>query len=126
MVRHPGGRRAGETSDFFALTHDVTPTVLGALGVEAPQPMQGADLSVLFDGGKPGPREHVTVGYHNNVFARDDRYAMFAKNDGSGPHLFDLSRDPKMNKNIAGSNGDVVKRMWNDYVMRDAGGALPS
>ncbi len=45
MIRHPEGRRAGETSDFFAQTHDVAPTVLGHLGIESPGPMQGADLA---------------------------------------------------------------------------------
>jgi len=125
MMRHPGGRRAGETSDFFSLTHDVAPTVFGAIGMEPLQEMQGADLSVLFDGGRPAPRGYVTAGYHDNVFARDERYAMFAKTNGSEPHLFDLSSDPKMYKNIAAGNPDVVKRMWNDYVMKDAGGPLP-
>ncbi len=126
MMRHPGGRGAGTTSDYFASTHDVAPTILGFLGIEPPGPMQGTDLSVLFEGGQPAPREHMTAGYHNNVFARDERYAMFAKNDGSGPHLFDLEADPAMNKNIAAENPDLVKRMYNDYVLKDAGGPLPS
>ncbi len=126
MVRHPEGKLAGETSDYFASTHDVAPTALGFLGVEAPGPMQGEDLSVLFEGGQPAPREHFTAGYHDHVFVRDDRYAMFARNDGSGPRLFDLEDDPEMNRNIAPGNPDVVKRMWNDYVMKDAGGPLPS
>lgn len=126
MVRHPEGKMAGETSDFFASTHDVAPTALGFLGISPPQPMQGADLSVLFGGGKPAPREHLTAGYHDHVFARDDRYAMFAKNDGSDPHLFDLEDDPKMDRNIAPANPDVVKRIWNYYVLKDAGGPLPS
>ncbi len=50
---------------------------------------------------------------------------MFSKNDRSGPHLFDLTSDPKMNKNIAAGNPEVVKRMYNEYVLRDAGGFLP-
>ena len=126
MVRHPEAKLADETRDFFASTHDVAPTILGFLGIEAAGQMQGEDLSVLFRGGQPAPREHFTVGYHNNVFARDERYAMFAKNDGSGPHLFDLELDPVMDENIAQGNPDVVKRMYNDYVLRDAGGPLPS
>jgi arylsulfatase A-like enzyme len=126
MVRHPEGKMAGQTSDFFAQTHDVAPTVLGFLGVEPPQPMQGADLSVLFDGGEPEARPHLTAGYHDHAFARDERWAMFAKNDGSAAHLFDLEDDPKMHNNVADANPDVVKRMWNDYVMKDAGGPLPS
>ena len=127
MMRHPERKRAGQTSDYFASTHDVAPTILGHLGIEPPEPMQGADLSVFFGGGAPEqPREHFTLGYHDHAFARDDRYAMFASNDGSDPHLFDLEDDPQMDKNIAGANPDVVERMWNEYVMKDAGGPLPS
>ena len=127
MIRHPEGKRAGETSDYFASTHDVAPTVLGHLGVKPPEPMQGADLSVFLGGGAPEQeRDHFTLGYHDHAFARDDRWAMFAKNDGSDPHLFDLEDDPKMDSNVAGANPGVVKRMWNDYVLADAGGPMPS
>ncbi len=122
MIRHPGGKGSGEVSDHYASTHDVAPTVLGAIGVEPPSPMQGQDLTVLLDGGEPEPREHFTAGYHDHVWARDDRYAMFAGSDGSEAKLFDLSEDPEMNRDTAGSRGDVVKRMWNDYVLKDAGG----
>jgi arylsulfatase A-like enzyme len=34
MLRHPGGKGAGETSNFYASTHDVAPTILGYLGME--------------------------------------------------------------------------------------------
>jgi arylsulfatase A-like enzyme len=122
FMRHPGGKGAGETSDFFASTHDVAPTVLGALGIEPPSPMEGQDLGVLLDGNEAEPREHFTAGYHNYVWARDDSYAMFARTDGSEAKLFDLREDPNMDKDIAGSHPDIVKRMWTDYVLRDAGG----
>jgi arylsulfatase A-like enzyme len=126
MIRHPSGKGAGQTSDYFASTHDVAPTVLGALGIEAPSAMQGQDLTVLLDGGDPEqPREHFTAGYHDHVWARDQDYAMFATSNGSEPHLFDLREDPEMKKNIAGSNADIVKRMYNDYLVKDAGGPLP-
>jgi arylsulfatase A-like enzyme len=126
MVRHPEGKRAGETSDFFAQTHDVAPTILGHLGIEPPETMQGADLSVFFEGGEPEARPYITAGYHDHAFARDDRHAMFARNDGAEAKLFDVENDPKMHDDIAGANPEVVKRMWNDYVMKDAGGPMPS
>jgi arylsulfatase A-like enzyme len=122
FIRHPGGKGAGEVSDYYASTHDVAPTVLGALGIEPPSPMGGQDLSVLLDGGEPEPREHFTAGYHDHVWARDESYIMFARTDGSEAKLFDLREDPEMRNNIAGSNPGVVRRMWNDYVLKDAGG----
>jgi arylsulfatase A-like enzyme len=126
MIRHPEGKMAGKTSDFFASTHDVAPTILGFLGIEPPAPMEGQDLTVLLDGGEPEqPREYFTAGYHDHAWARDGDHAMFARNDGSEAKLFDLSEDPNMDNDIGGANQDVVKRMWNDYVLKDAGGPLP-
>jgi hypothetical protein len=30
-----------------------------------------------------------------------------------------------MDKNVAGDNPDIVKRMFDDYILEDAGGQLP-
>ena len=126
LIRHPEGKKSGQTSDFYASTHDVAPTVLGFLGVEPEQPMDGQDLSVLFDGGRPEERAYFTLGYNDHAWARDERYVMFAKNDGSNALLYDLSTDPDMNTDVAGSNHDLLNRMWNEYVLEDAGGPLPT
>jgi arylsulfatase A-like enzyme len=125
FIRHPGGKGAGKTSDYYASTHDVAPTVLGALGIEPPQPMEGQDLSVLLDGREPQPRRHFTLGYSDVAWARDERYAMFARNDGTAARLYDLQTDPGMNQDVAGSYPDVVRRMMAGYLLRDAGGPLP-
>jgi arylsulfatase A-like enzyme len=127
FIRHPGGAGAGQTSDYHASTHDVAPTVLGALGIEPPSPMDGQDLTVLLDGGEPEqPRSHFSASYHDHVWARDERYRMFSHTTGAEAKLFDMKEDPEMNRDIAGSNPDVVKRMYNDYVVKDAGGPLPT
>jgi arylsulfatase A-like enzyme len=126
MMRHSEGRRAGERSDYHASTHDVAPTILGSLGIETPAQMTGQDLSAFFGGGTPGQkREHFTLGYNDHAWARDERYIMFARNDGSEAHLFDIEEDPEMRRNIAGERQDVLDGMWNDYVLADAGGPLP-
>ena len=125
FVRHPEGKGAGETSDHYASTHDVAPTILGFLGVEPEQPMDGQDRSVLFDGGQPQERNHFTLGYDEYVWARDDRYVMVSRNDGADAKLYDLTNDPNMNEDVAGANQDVVQRMFDEYVLKDAGGPLP-
>jgi arylsulfatase A-like enzyme len=123
LIRHPEG--AGNTSDYYASTHDVAPTVLGFLGIEAQKPMEGEDLSVLFEGGQPEERPHFSLGYNTHAWARDEDYVMFARNDGSEAKLFNLRIDPNMDRDIAGSSRAVVNRMWSDYVLADAGGPLP-
>src|SRR3712207_295809 len=125
FIRYPGGRGAGEESDYFASTHDVAPTVLSFLGIDLPEPMEGQDLSVLLDGGEPEPREHFTLGYDEYVWTRDDRYAMVSRNDGAEANLYDLTTDPGMNRDVAGEHPDVVRRMFDEYVLKDAGGPLP-
>jgi arylsulfatase A-like enzyme len=126
MVRDPEGRRAEQTSDFYASTHDVAPTILGFLGIEPEQPMDGQDLSALLDGKEAGPRPHLTLGYSEFVWARDDRYAMFGRNDGAEARLYDLANDPGMDEDMAGANPEVVRRMFDEYVIGDAGGPLPT
>ena len=126
FIRHPEGRGGGRTSDFFASVHDVAPTVLGLLGIEQSEAMNGQDLSAILDGGEPEePRPHFTLGYDDYVWARDDQYVMFSRNDRTEAKLFDLDDDPDMKNDIAGDNPEVVRRMFEDYVLADAGGSLP-
>ena len=125
MIRHPGGKLSGEANDYFASTHDVAPTILGHLGIDPPQQMTGQNLMTFFEGGEPEARPHFTLGYHDHVWARDDRYVMFSADDGGDARLFDIEQDPQMDKNIAAGNAEIVKRMYEGYVLRDAGGPLP-
>jgi arylsulfatase A-like enzyme len=126
FTRHPEGKGAGEVSDYYASTHDVAPTVLGFLGIEPEQPMDGQDLSVLFDGGEPDPRHHFVLGFHDHAWARDERYVMFSRYDGSDAKLYDLPEDPGMRNDVSGKHPDVVKRIFDDYVLKEAGGVLPT
>jgi hypothetical protein len=51
---------------------------------------------------------------------------MISVNDRSEAKLYDIQTDPAMNNDIAADNQDVVDRMFDDYVLKDAGGPLPS
>ncbi len=125
FIRHPQGKGAGETSDYYASTHDVAPTILGSLGVKQKQPMQGQDLTAILDGNEPEERSHFTLGYDDHVWTRDDRYVMISRNDGANARLYDMQEDPDQNNNIASANPEIVKRMFEEYVLEDAGGPLP-
>lgn len=125
LIRHPEGKGAGETSDYYASTHDVAPTVLGSLGVQPVQPMEGQDLTRILDGKQPEARPHFTLGYDDYVRTQDDQYAMISRNDGSSAKLYDLQEDPEMKNNIASANPEIVRKMFEEYVLEDAGGPLP-
>jgi len=104
----------------------VAPTILGFLGIEPQQELDGQDLSVVLDGGDPEARPHFTLGYNDHVWTRDDRYVMFSTNQGEDPKLYDVQEDPGMHHNLAGDEPNIVKRMFEGYVLRDAGGPLPT
>jgi arylsulfatase A-like enzyme len=125
FIRSPDGKGAGKTSDYFASTHDVAPTILGALGLTPPQQLDGQYLTLLMGDSKPAPRDHFTFGYNQYVSTRDDEYAMISVNDRSDAKLYDIRNDPGMNRDIAAENQDVIKRIFHDYVLKDAGGPLP-
>ncbi len=125
-VRHPEGKGAGRTSDFRASIHDVSPTILGAMGIEPGQPPDGQDLGPILDGKEPlRARPHLTLGYGNYSWAEDDDWALSVRNDGEEPRLYDLKKDPGMNRNVATGNREVVRRMREGYVLEDAGGPPP-
>jgi arylsulfatase A-like enzyme len=125
-IRHPEGKGSGQKSAYYASTHDVAPTILGTLGIEPRQELEGQDLSVMLGDGEPEARPHFSIGYNDHVWARDDRYVMFSTNQGADAKLYDLQRDPGMHNDLAGAEPNRVKRMFEDYILRDAGGPLPT
>jgi arylsulfatase A-like enzyme len=126
FMRHPEGKGAGEKSDYYASTHDVAPTILNFLDVAPPEQMEGHNLLGLVDGEQPDPRPHFTLGFHDHAWCRDEDYVMFCRHDGTEAELYDLHTDPKMDRDIAGQHQDIVKRMFQEYVIKDAGGPLPN
>jgi arylsulfatase A-like enzyme len=127
MMRHPQGKGDGERSDYYASTHDVAPTMLSMLGIDKPEQIEGTDLSPIFEGKEPGQRrDHSTLGYNEYLWTRDDRYVMFPTNTGEEAKLYDVSQDQEMRKNLAQEHPEIVKRMFAEYVLKDAGGPLPN
>jgi hypothetical protein len=50
---------------------------------------------------------------------------MVSRNDRREARLYDLTTDPSMDRDVAGEHPDVVRRMFEEYVLGDAGGPLP-
>jgi arylsulfatase A-like enzyme len=130
MIRHPSGKRAGTSTDYFASTHDVTPTLLGAARLGVPSRLQGEDLTRMFRGRNVARRTYFTSALKDWVLASDGRWLLICHNqgrkdpDGRGPKLYDLRRDPAQVRNVAHRHRDQVRRLYG-LVRRDAGGRLP-
>lgn len=125
LVRHPEHARE-RTDDRFVSTHDVVPTVLGALGITPPFELPGLDLTPIV-AGRPQrvpSRDHLTMGYAGHAMVRTDRWALTTTADGSTRRLFDVRDDPGFTRDIAADHPRVVRRLL-DRIERDAGGPLP-
>jgi len=121
LIRDPAGRGAGRTSDYFASTHDIAPTVLSMLGRRVPRAMDGVDLSVLLRGKSPPRRRVFTASYGRWVSAGDGRWLLICDNRGAKKRLYDTRRDPGERRNVASRHPAVVRRLWRQ-VIADAGG----
>jgi arylsulfatase A-like enzyme len=120
----PERRRAGETSSYYASTHDLARTLLRMAGVRPPPGIHGVDLSGFFDGKEPPERPFAYGGYSNHHFLRDERWAYMSDNRLESPQLYDLENDPGELENVAETYPDVLQEL-SETVRRRAGGALP-
>ena len=94
VIRHPDGKAKGKESSYWASTHDVGPTVLSALGYDAPRHMNGADLSPLLDGKQPAQRRsYRTAAYNDHVAARDANWLLISDNQGHDKRLYSLRNE---------------------------------
>lgn len=129
-IVHPGGKRAGETSEYFASTHDVAPTVLSLLGVDQPRWMEGHDLSLLLDpdGEQPEARDFHYGGMYNRYFIRTDRWVLLGDNLGGNRALFDLTLDPGEWHNVAEAsraNKRIAEDLYQQVIEATGGEPLP-
>jgi arylsulfatase A-like enzyme len=124
LIRHPEGKLAGDRSDYFASTHDVSPTMLSFMGVRGPGAMNGEDLSVLFDGRQPPERRYFTSCYAEYLLAGDRRYTLIADTTGRERRLYDRENDPGELTDVAGENPEIVDTLYNALI-DEAGGTLP-
>ncbi|MDX6646586.1 MAG: hypothetical protein QOK40_2313 [Miltoncostaeaceae bacterium] len=124
ILVHPERRRAGDSSDYFASTHDIGPTLLRMAGVRRPEHMNGVDLSRPFRGHKLPTRDYAWGGYSDSFFIRSRQWMLWGWNRPGNFKLFDLRRDPGMNHNVAASHPGTVGDLLGKVIDR-AGGRLP-
>jgi len=123
IVVHPDGKAAGEVSHHFASTHDVAPTVLSLLGVEAPRWMEGQDLSAILDGEQPPSRPWHYGGMFNRYFVRTDEWVLLGDNLGGNRKLYDLALDPNEIRNVEPANRKIGEELYQQLIAET--GRLP-
>jgi arylsulfatase A-like enzyme len=113
LLRDPDGRGAGATSDYYATTSDLAPTLTAMAGAPPSERFEGTDLSPLLDGGAPArERGFAYGGYGNFSFIRDDGWALVVRNDNGWRLLYDLRADPHERHDVAIRHPGVAQEMW--------------
>jgi arylsulfatase A-like enzyme len=113
LLRDPDGRGAGATSDYYATTIDLAPTLTAMAGARSSGQFEGTDLSPLLDGGAPAEeRGFAYGGYGNFSFIRDERWAFVVRNDNGWRLLYDLRADPRERRDVAERHPKVAREMW--------------
>jgi hypothetical protein len=112
FVRHPGGVGAGTTSDAWVQHHDLSPTILDALGIAPPEPVDGRSCcGNLLDGG-PSARDHVVIGWGAAMTVITDRWWFNAKVDGTGALLFDRTRPDGFDRSLADEERAICRELF--------------
>jgi len=124
MIRFPGAEHAGTSSDQFVQHHDIAAVILQIAGVEAPAEIEGTSFLETAVSGRPGKRDHVTVGWGSAVTVIDQRWWLNCKVDGTGVLLHDLKEAEPFAKNVAGENVETVNRLF-ALAKADAAGGFP-
>ena len=51
---------------------------------------------------------------------------MLCRSDGEWARLYDTLNDPEQRRDLAQEEPETVERMFEEYVLKDAGGSLPN
>lgn len=119
MFRHPGVTGGRDVSGFVQ-THDLLPTVLPLLGIDAP-PVDGADFWPLVTGEQSSIRDVAITGWAGWAIGRAGGRAAVRTDDWNytvtltGPdreeQLFDTAADPDEVTNVAADHAKVTAEL---------------
>ena len=127
IIKPPGGINGPKRiRKPYIYNHDILPTIFGFFGKEKPEIFDGLDLSgfIYEEDHELENRDYITCGMNLCTVYKDDKYALITSNDKSRQKLFDLSKDPGWNENIASDNPDICEELFKK-IEDDAKGDLP-
>lgn len=124
IFKVPKVTKPGSSTDQFAESVDVYPTLASLAGLDIPkgsQPIDGIDLTPVLNDGSREIKDHAyhafPMGGYLGEAIRTDRYRMIRwtpmqdKGKDLLYELYDYDKDPKETKNIASEKPDVVSEL---------------
>ena len=109
----------------YVYDFDILPTIFGFIKEEKPDVLEGIDLSKYTEGNDQinKDRNYITCGFHACTLYKDDNFSFITSNNRLYQRLFDLSKDPEWNVNVAEDNPDICDRIF-EIIKKDANGDL--
>jgi arylsulfatase len=119
IVQWPGKVQAGTTSDHVSATIDMMPTICELLGIKAPTNIDGISLLPALLDKKEKQQQHAYLyweypEYGGQQALRMGNWKALRLDLMKGvikTQLFDLSKDPQEQYDLAGQYPDIVKKM---------------
>ncbi len=124
ILRRPSKVAAGDVdNDTIMTSADLLPTLCGVAGIEGFTPVDGQDMSALFQGGRAEHTKPIfweyrfsIAGYQINrspfLAVREGKWKLLANADKSRVELYDIPSDPMEMNNLADSNPPIVNRLF--------------
>jgi iduronate 2-sulfatase len=100
IVKVPG-KKPGATSSLVETT-DIFPSLCALAGIAAPATVQGRDFSALLDDPKKSFHEAAYSRFLSANAVITARFSYTRYDNGKSEMLYDLSKDPQENRNVAG------------------------
>lgn len=117
LIRHPRGELAGQEIDAFVQHHDILPTALGIMGLDAPERVTGRDAWPIAMGERRDEVESVFIGWSRYCSVRTRDYDLILplwedNIDGPGVReLYDLRNDPDELVNVINDHPTVAREL---------------
>jgi iduronate 2-sulfatase len=99
IVKVPG-KKPGATSSLVETT-DLFPSLCALAGIAAPATVQGRDLTALLDDPNKKIHEAAYSRFLNADAVITDQFSYTSYDNGKADMLYDLSKDPQENRNVA-------------------------
>ncbi|HXE46352.1 MAG TPA: sulfatase-like hydrolase/transferase [Conexibacter sp.] len=126
LIRDPRRRWAGETSSWYASTHDIPTTILSYLDIPIPGKMNGEDLTTLFDDDDLPGRLYFVSGVDTHTVTGDREWMLLGRTDEDRWRLYHLDDTDKPddveNKTVT---APTVLQGLREFTIWTAGGTLP-
>jgi arylsulfatase A-like enzyme len=113
MLHVPGQTVGGTSTDAMVQFHDLTPTILDALGVASPEgyAFDGRSFLDALGPDAGSARDHFVCGYHENALVYDGDWAYAFTQEPSMRRLFNVRNDPDWREDLHVEQPAVARRM---------------